>query len=430
MFKYKKLSNAHDLKEVYVTIAIFAVLAFLQWEPPGFYFWLESFRWYFMVGIAGLVFILQKADLNISRARFYILFSLLSWLGALLSLLRTPLPDEILYKLVSMTIPFFLGLVFIPVISINSGRLVWLGTLIIAALMWGYKVVQLWILEGEGVRHILYGPGMDHNLVALCLAIAATTLMIVALYGDVITIRVPLQKLLKLSGFLGSVFFLICSFLTYSRSGFIITLVGIFFAIFTLILSNRKKTLLVILFILFIGYIMVIPIVQLTNPTWFIKINEIARLDDPTTSVFVRTVLLRKAWGIVQENPFIGIGPGIFRVIYDPMIGHQSFYMVHNTYLATWVENGILGLFGYIVWLYLWARLLFKWNNLSLIKQILLSAFVPFFIMLFFLDIGGFPLSFMLIIFSTLDSRADGKSIVLYKDWQVGDSSFSTKEYL
>jgi len=380
------LSRKYDLARtrspgLYFTLIVIAVLSFLQWEPPGTYTWLESFNWYLMIGVAGYLFILQRGRLNTSGIRFYIIFNFLFWLGGVLSLFRTPSPDQVLYSAVSMTIPFFLGLVMLSAMSTNKGRAIWLYTLLIAALLWAYEVVQLWFLYGENIRHFLYGPGRDHNLVAIIFAMAATALMIIFLYGD-FAVNKSTQFLIKGAAFSTSLGLLICSFLTYSRSGFIATIVGIFFTLFSLFLSERTRMPFVIFFILLLGGLSVLTsVVQTTNPTWFIKFNEITRLEDPTTSVFVRTVLLQKALAVIAENPFIGIGPGVFRTIYDPLIGHQSFYLVHNSYLAAWAENGILGLLGYIIWLFLWIRLFltksYETNIVGNLCTLLYNAFFP-----------------------------------------------------
>ncbi|MBW8011289.1 MAG: O-antigen ligase family protein [Chloroflexi bacterium] len=393
-----------------ITLLIFTFLSFIQWEPPGFYIFLESFRWYFMIVVVVIVFIFQTEHMKISSSQFYILFSILFWFGALLSLFRTPDPDQVLYNIVSMGISFFLGLVFIPVISLKKGRLIWWSTLLTAALFWAFKIIRLWFQNGENIRYILHGPGLDHNLIGLLFSMAATGLMIIALYGNFVIPKVN-PKIINVISLISSFGLLICSFLTYSRSGFIVTVLGIIFAIFTLILSNKKQrifTLLIILLILIFTITISISEVQGNNPIWFIKFNEIFNLDDSYTSIFVRTTLLRKAWGFIQDDPIIGIGPEIFRTIYDPLIGHQSYYMVHNTYLKAWVENGILGLAGIVIWVLLWVRLfLTKWNDFDVLKRALISTFAPFFLMFTFLDVGGFPQSFMLIIFSSLYNERD-----------------------
>src|SRR3989304_3860907 len=97
---YQKTNSRGQLP----ALLILAILTFLQWSPPGFYVFLESLRWYIMAGIAGVVFVLQSRYIKISGARFYILFSVLSWMGALLSLLRTPLPEKVLYYSVSLAV--------------------------------------------------------------------------------------------------------------------------------------------------------------------------------------------------------------------------------------------------------------------------------------------------------------------------------------
>jgi O-antigen ligase len=407
----RKYSLAHTRTGTQVplpTVIVVAVLAFLQWQPPGWHQWLEGFRWYFMAAAAGYLFVLQRGRINLSNARFYILFNALSWLGVLLSLFRTPDPESVLYMAVSLAVPFFLGLVMLSTLSAEHGRKVWLYALFIAGFLWAYEVINLWYVYGENIRHYLYGPGKDHNLISVNFAMAATGSLAVALHGD-FNVSKATRGFIRIAGFTGCLLFFACTFLSYSRSGFIVASIGIFFTLFTLFFSKTTRGVMVVIFIfLMAAAAFMASVVQVTNPTWFIKFGEIVRLDDPNTSVYVRTVLLQKAWSVIGENPLIGVGPGIFKTIYDPVIGHQSFYLVHNSYLTAWVENGILGLCAYLLWVVLWIRFfLTRWHELELTRRILVLMFIPFFVMLLFLDIGGFPLQFMLLIFSGIGAQSE-----------------------
>lgn len=388
---------------LWLTLIVIATLCFLQWTPPGWYNFLELFRWYFMAAVAGYLFILQGGKIDFLAARFYIMFNVLSWLSVLLSLLRTPNIDSVLYTAVSSVVPFFLGLVLVSALSTIQGRKIWLYALFTAGFLWAYEIINLWSLYGENIRHYLYGPGNDHNLISVNFSMASIASLTVALYGD-FKISKPKAALIKIIGSFICILFYVCTFLSYSRSGFIVTSIGILFTLLTLFFSkNTRVTFVIIVIILITSISFLVSIVQVTNPTWFLKFGEIVRLNDPSTSVYVRTVLLQKARNVILENPIIGIGPGVFKTIYDPIIGNQSFYLVHNSYLTAWAENGILGLSIYIIWLFLWAKFfLTKWHQLNLLSRILTMMFIPFFAMLFFLDIGGFPLHFMLMLFSGL----------------------------
>lgn len=372
-----------------VSLMIFAVLMFLQWSPPGFYNWLTSFRWYYMVGIAGVIFILQSRHLKISNTRIYLVFSLLSWGGVLLSLFRTDHTDTTLYVLVSMTVPFALGLVLIPIFAHRKGKTIWLIALGGAAILWAYRTIRLWLTMGENLRYELVGSGVDHNMIALCMAIAATVLMVISFYSN-FAVQVPVKNFIRALSFIASIGFLFCSFLTYSRSGFIVSGSGILFVVLTLILSRRLKTFFAITAFFLIGISLILPLLQITNPTWFIKFDEVSRFGDSNTTIYVRTVLAGKAWQIIKENPIIGIGPGSFRTRYDSSLGNRSFILPHNTYLGTWAEQGILGLASYIFWMLMWGRAVIKnWTNFDTSEKALMSVFVPFFLMLAFLDMNG-----------------------------------------
>jgi O-antigen ligase len=388
-------------------IFIFAILMFLQWSPPGFYVWLASFRWYFMAGVAGFIFVLQSRYIKVSNTRFYLLFYFLSWGGIFLSLLRTYRPLETLYVAVSMVVPFSFGLVLIPIFNQVKGRVVWLGALGGASILWAYRIIQLWLTFGENIRYELVGHGADHNMIALCLACAATVFMIIALYGDFAVLQ-SLKNPIRFASFIASIGFLAVSFLTYSRSGFIITFLGIAFAVLTLVLSKRMPAFLIIVFFLLFSLSILIPVMQVTNPVWFYKFSELSLLGDSGTSVYVRVVLVEKALQIIKENPIIGIGPGSFKTIYDATMGRQSFYMSHNTYLGTWAEQGILGFAAYLILIFMWARTFMKnWSNFDISKKAIMSAFVPFFLMLAFLDMNGILNISFLAFFSSLNVEVE-----------------------
>lgn len=368
------------------TIFIFSLLMFLQWTPPGFYDWFLSLRWYFMLGVIGFVFVLQGLKIDLQYVRFYILFNALLWFGVLFSLFRTPAPDHTLYTSVSMLLPFSFGLVFVDILSQTRGQIAWLVSLLGAVLLWAYRIITMWMEQGENIRLVLTGQEFDHNMISLSFACAATALMAMAVYGDF------QKKIVNIVSFISSIGLLFCTFITYSRSGFIVASSGVLFVLLTLVFSKRLKWFIVIVIFLIISFIFIMPFLKIASPIWFNKFSEIFLFGNEGTSVYVRVVLAQKAWAIIDANPIIGIGPDAFTstFFYDSSIGHMSNYLPHNTYLGTWAGQGILGISAYVIWVLGWVYYVIKnWEIYNVFQRSMMCLFVPFFMMLLFLDIGG-----------------------------------------
>ena len=84
------------------------------------------------------------------------------------------------------------------------------------------------------------------------------------------------------------------------------------------------------------------------------------------SSLASRMMIWKVALKIGAEHPFFGIGPGNFQTVYLAYQIHYPPYLEwavpqpHNIFLAFWLQTGIIGLGGFIVLLFLWARPLIK----------------------------------------------------------------------
>ncbi|MDD5589557.1 MAG: O-antigen ligase family protein [Candidatus Portnoybacteria bacterium] len=106
---------------------------------------------------------------------------------------------------------------------------------------------------------------------------------------------------------------------------------------------------------------------------FFLQVGS-SKLDDlfssPRSSWQSRLMIWRAASEIIKENPFLGIGPGMFQ---DYYLKYQSKFPIpylewavpqpHNIFLAFWLQTGILGLAG------------FAWLLISFFKKTLFLLF-------------------------------------------------------
>jgi O-antigen ligase len=112
-----------------------------------------------------------------------------------------------------------------------------------------------------------------------------------------------------------------------------------------------------------------------------------------------RITLIQKAWAIIGDNPFIGIGINGSKASYYSGGILYDRGLPHNFYLKAWAEFGLFGLISQVIWLIATAKLFRNhFSSLSLVDQVWMLLFIPFFFMSFFLDIGTIS-QVMLVVF-------------------------------
>lgn len=405
MIKETKQNNNKSKIPKVIGYIVYSFIMFIQWSPPGFYDYLAGFRWYLMLFVSVLLF-LPFLDRRNTPIKFLLFFYFLSFMGILLSLFRTKFHTQTLYTAVSLLVPFVLGFALSNYFSEKLGKKIFVITLIAAAFLWAINIINMWYLHGENIRKILVGRGLDHNIIALNLGTATIIFLVTSLYGKFSEIRVINNVIIITLIAITMVLYLL-TFFTYSRSGFITTSISILLILFTLLLNyNFLKFISVLLFLLG-TLIIIVPVIQITNPVAIIKFSELLNTNYEATSLFTRSLLFEKAIFVISENPVVGIGPGAFVNTQYSYYGMLSYKLPHNTYLKTWAEYGMFGILGYIVWIIKWLQItLFKWKTKELTQKILLSMYIPFFVMLLFLDLGGISHLSMLTVFSVINNES------------------------
>lgn len=140
-------------------------------------------------------------------------------------------------------------------------------------------------------------------------------------------------------------------YLTYSYATWIAIILSLFLAEF---IKRRKKVNWKIPTI-FILLLAVIIATQLNNPKFKNYFSE-------RSSIESRMMIWKSSLKITRDNLFFGIGPGNFQNKYLEYQKYFPLYLEwavphpHNLYLAFWLQSGILGFSGFIIFLFFWTK--------------------------------------------------------------------------
>lgn len=140
-------------------------------------------------------------------------------------------------------------------------------------------------------------------------------------------------------------------YLTYSYATWIAIILSLFLAEF---IKRRKKVNWKIPTI-FILLLAVIIATQLNNPKFKNYFSE-------RSSIESRMMIWKSSLRITKANLFFGIGPGNFQNKYLEYQKYFPLYLEwavphpHNLYLAFWLQSGILGFSGFIIFLFFWIK--------------------------------------------------------------------------
>jgi O-antigen ligase len=79
-----------------------------------------------------------------------------------------------------------------------------------------------------------------------------------------------------------------------------------------------------------------------------------------TGALDARTTLMSTAWRIIEDSPVLGVGAGAYGFVFREYLTRESTgdwqFIVHNVYLLTWAETGVLGLVALLSFWFLGFR--------------------------------------------------------------------------
>ncbi len=116
-----------------------------------------------------------------------------------------------------------------------------------------------------------------------------------------------------------------------------------------------------------------------------IKFNQVANSEN-RSSLHSRLMIWNASMEIIKDNPIFGIGPGTFQEVYlsysekfDEPYLEWAVAQPHNTFLAFYLQTGLIGLIGFVLILFWFFRLGLKRKNNNIqysIFNILISLMI------------------------------------------------------
>lgn len=192
---------------------------------------------------------------------------------------------------------------------------------------------------------------------------------------------------------LASVVLLMGVFLTFSRSAFFISFIVLFVTLF-LVGKVDGKILISIVVASIISFNFLIFYLDLDIQDFLSRYSSVFVDSYGSSSIELRSLLIRDGLNLFYENFILGIGEGGFVNKYE--------YVTHNEYLKYLVEGGLVG-FSVMMMPLLYIKLKFiryYINNRMNIDSVVLSSFISFFAMLiimFYVNIDFSPIYFFVV---------------------------------
>jgi len=193
------------------------------------------------------------------------------------------------------------------------------------------KFVHWEVIPGRMPRDPLLpvsGPFRNQNALAAYLACVIPVALSFSLWKwDRVAARVSLSLM--------TIMLITCSIWTFSRGGLIGLIVGL---ILVILLTNYHRMEEKVFWRLFlVTYIFIMPLITLvlffTNRG---SDNE-------------RIILLRGAWHMIKEHPFLGLGLGTFMDHCAQYTNNFAVSYAHNCYVQIWAESGIFSLLSFLL---------------------------------------------------------------------------------
>lgn len=311
----------------------------------------------FIFSIFPLFFVIQNifpldSQKTLSLLKFTVLGGILAaFVGIIQFLLQFIIPLNSLYSAWAKMVVPFLGNSFSEAVLTNPSWLVNAG---------GHTLL----------RATAFFP--DPHMLAFYLNI--TSLISLGIYFY--------QKENKISNNYYLITFLIlslCSFLTFSRGGYLGLIAGLlFFGFFSFksklkyFFSNTKRMLLLIFILITFGLIFAVP-----NP-FTSRLTSSFNLSEGSNTGRIQT--WKQSLEVIKNNPILGVGLGNYSLSIKPSADYREPIYSHNTFLDIAAETGILNSLIWLI-LFLFAIINFTHNfikNNNFIQLGLAAALISF----------------------------------------------------
>ena len=314
-------------------LALYTLLSFIFLIPwaDGIYDGLPRLLGVLSFGLAGLLFITHGTHTNYS---YFHLFVILLWIWIIISLAWTP--GDVLGKEIAITgfqlmlLPF----VFTFVIDNRKNLLLAYQSYVIgtmAAFGFIFNNYLHNISEFYG-RYTI--ANIDTDLMSYILALAIPMAAYLA--------KAHQNKLLVILNIVAIPMIMYAIFLTGTRTGFIVGLLGIGYWLFT-----HRKAPLKIKAGMFIVFILSISVVLTYAPKASVDRVFSAGSSIKSGTLNYRTVIWKTSIEEWKNSPIIGAGVG---GLYSQLSRkHVNYSWAHNTFIHLLTENGIIGLTLYIL---------------------------------------------------------------------------------
>lgn len=399
----QQISGLHAIEQGgrWLPVILVSLYYLSLWPPPISR--MSNLRWYMALGLSVLAFLLLKRRLDMKAARVYWVVYGLSFLGAALSLLRADDLRLALWNTVGSGINFVVYLLFIPVLASRMARRFLLTSLVGTAIVWGLEIQ--WLVEAHGtlVYSTFAETGSDKNQIGIVMALAATALFCLAAVwkpsGTMHKWQVSIMRFVLASG---GIYMFYSLALVYARSSILATFVGIGGVLVVLYLRSPSRWSAVfrvglLVSIVALSVTLLLSKVLDISPYWRVVWDRM--LSDPGDAFYNREILIRKGLFLVSENPLVGVGMGGTKEAVSSIYLDFPYYYIHNSFLTDWAEKGILGLFGNLVWLYMYLKILRgRFFNSPLTDQIWLLLFAVMFFAMNFADCTSINMAMLAIL--------------------------------
>ncbi len=332
-YQYANNSSIDENQGITHKLALYALLGFIFLMPwaDGIYDGLPKILGVLSFGFSGLLLVTRGTHTNYS---FFHLFVILLWIWMIISLAWTP--DEVLGSELAVTgfqlmlLPF----VFTFVIDNRKNLLLAYQSYVVGAIIASGFILNNYlhnITEFYG-RYTIANIPTDTMAYLLALAVPIAAYLAKSYQN----------KLLIILNIVAIPISMFAIFLTGTRTGFIVALLGIAYWLFT----HRKAPLKIKLGMVIIFFVSISAVLSYA-PESSVKRIFSAGSSIKSGTLNYRTVIWKTSIEQWKNSPIIGAGLG---GLYSQLSRkHVNYAWAHNTFIHLLTENGVIGLTLYLL---------------------------------------------------------------------------------